>query len=158
MVGEPLNTRMLRCASENFGVVEYDSSSVIAFPRGLPGFESERLFVPVERDGSNPLLFLQSVITPRLCFITIPVESVDPGYQLRVSDEDLGVIGVDAGQTASLRCLAVVCTSQDQPTANLLGPLVINPENRQAVQAVRDDAQYSVQHPLFPREENSGCS
>jgi len=149
---------MMRCESENFGVVEYDSSAVIAFPQGLPGFESERLFIPVEREGSSPLLFLQSVITPKLCFITIPVESVDPGYELKMSDEDLNVIGVDSGQTASLRCLAVVCTSQDQPTANLLGPLVINSENRQAVQAVRDDAKYSVRHPLFPQGEDTGCS
>jgi flagellar assembly factor FliW len=149
---------MLRCDSETFGVIEYDSSAVIAFPRGLPGFETEKLFVPVERDGSNPLLFLQSVITPLLCFITIPVESIAPGYQLKISDEDLSTIGVEPAQTASLRCLAVVCTSHDRPTVNLLGPLVINPENRQGVQAVRDDAQYSVQHPLLPPQENSGCS
>ena len=56
------------------------------------------------------------------------------------------------------QCHVLGTIPKDQPTANLLGPLVINPENRQAVQAVRDDAQYSVQHPLFPREENSGCS
>src|SRR5437870_3435374 len=139
---------MLHCASETFGTVEYDSSAVIAFPRGLPGFESERIFVPIERDSSKPLLFLQSVVTPRLCFIAVPVESVDPAYQLKISDDDLYVIGVEPGEAASLRCLAVVCTSGDQATANLLGPLVINAQNRQAVQAVRDDARYSVQHSL----------
>ena len=149
---------MLRCASETFGTVEYDSSAVIAFPRGLPGFESERIFVPIERDCSKPLLFLQSVITPPLCFIAIPVESVDPAYQLRISDDDLQVIGVEPGEAASLRCLALVCASEDRATANLLGPLVINSQNRQAVQAVRDDARYSVQHSLLPETEESGCS
>jgi flagellar assembly factor FliW len=149
---------MLRCASDNFGVVEYDSSAVIAFPRGLPGFESERLFVPVEKEESKPVLFLQSLITPHLCFITLPMESIDPGYQLKISEEDLSVIGTELGRSASLRCLAVVCTAEDRATANLLGPLVINPESRQAVQAVRDDARYSVQHPLFPESGEAGCS
>jgi flagellar assembly factor FliW len=148
---------MLRCASTNFGVVEYDATTVITFPRGLPGFESEKHFVPVEREGSQPVLFLQSLVTPRLCFITLPLESIDPGYQLRVSEEDLSVIGTVSLQAAKLRCLAVVCTGQGGPTANLMGPLIINAETHQGVQAVRDDSQYSVEHPLFAGTEVGGC-
>lgn len=149
---------MLRCASKNFGIVEYEASSVITFPRGLPGFESETLFVPVEREGSRPVLFLQSLVTPQLCFITLPVESIEPAYQLRVSEEDLRVIGASEGMSASLHCLAVVCTGHGRPTANLLGPVVINQDTHQAVQAVRDDARYAVQHPLFPESEAGECS
>ncbi len=149
---------MLRCASKNFGIVEYEADSVIRFPRGLPGFESETLFVPIEREASKPVLFLQSLVTPQLCFITMPVESVKPGYELRVSDEDLELIGATDGMSASLRCLAVICTGRQRPTANLLGPVVINLETHQAVQAVRDDARYAVQHPLFPEPEAGGCS
>ena len=149
---------MLRCASKNFGVVEYEASSVITFPRGLPGFESETLFVPVEREGSRPVLFLQSLVTPQLCFITLPVESIEPAYQLKVSEEDLYVIGATSGMSASLRCLAVVCTGHGRPTANLLGPVVINQDTHQAVQAVRDDARYAVEHPLFPQSEAGECS
>ena len=149
---------MLRCASKNFGIVEYDAGSVITFPRGLPGFESETLFVPVEREGSKPVLFLQSVVTPHLCFITLPVESIEPAYELRVSEEDLQVIGATSGTPASLRCIAIVCTGHGRPTANLLGPVVINQETHQAVQSVRDDARYAVQHPLFPESEAGECS
>ncbi len=149
---------MLRCASKNFGIVEYEAGSVITFPRGLPGFESETLFVPVERDGSKPVLFLQSLVTPQLCFITLPIESVEPAYELKVSEEDLQLIGAADGMQASLRCLAVVCTGHGRPTANLLGPVVINQETHQAVQAVRDDARYAVQHPLFSEPEAGECS
>ena len=141
---------MQLCKSSNFGEVEYDDGAVIAFPRGLPGFESEKQFVPVEREATKPLLFLQSVTTPELCFITIPVQSVDPEYRLRISEEDLTLLGAASGTTESLRCLAVVCTAEDRVTANMLGPVVINLETRQGVQAIRDDARYSVWHPLFP--------
>ena len=149
---------MLRCASKNFGIVEYEAGSVITFPRGLPGFESETLFVPVERESSKPVLFLQSLVTPQLCFITLPVESIEPAYELRVSEEDLQLIGATSGMSASLRCLAVVCAGHHRPTANLLGPVVINKDTQQAVQAVRDDARYAVQHPLFPESEAGECS
>ena len=65
---------MRRGASKNFGIVECEAGFVITFPRGLPGFESETLFVSVERESSKPVLFLQSLVTPQLCFITLPVE------------------------------------------------------------------------------------
>jgi flagellar assembly factor FliW len=149
---------MLCCASKNFGIIEYEASSVITFPRGLPGFESETRFVPVEREGSKPVLFLQSLVTPQLCFITLPVESIEPAYQLRASEEDLLVIGATSGMTTSLRCLAVVCTGHRRATANLLGPVIINQDTQQAVQAVRDDARYAVEHPLFPESEAGECS
>ena len=144
---------MLRCASNEFGVVEYDSETVISFPRGLPGFESERFFVPIEREATKPVLFLQSLVTPALCFITLPVESILPGYRVKLSTEDLKTIGMQAGVTSMLPCLVMVCVAEDRPpTANLLGPLVINPENRHAVQAIRDDSEYSARHPLIVRE------
>lgn len=149
---------MLRCASKNFGIVEYETNAVITFPLGLPGFESETLFVAIEREASKPVLFLQSLVTPQLCFITMPVELIEPAYELRVSEEDLELIGATSGMSASLRCLTVVCTGHHRPTANLLGPVVINLETHQAVQAVRDDARYAVQHPLFPELEAGGCS
>ncbi|MEO8126741.1 MAG: flagellar assembly protein FliW [Bryobacteraceae bacterium] len=148
---------MLRCATKNFGVLEYDAGAVVTFPRGLPGFESETSFVPIEQEASKPALFLQSVVTPKLCFIALPMESIDPAYQLKVSDEDLQVIGAGARESESLRCLAVVCAGRGRPTANLLGPIVINQETRQAVQAVRDDARYAVEHPLLPEPEAEEC-
>jgi flagellar assembly factor FliW len=149
---------MLRCASNEFGVVEYEPDTVISFPRGLPGFESERFFVPIEREATKPVLFLQSLVTPALCFITLPVESILPGYRVKLSAEDLKTIGIQAGATSMLPCLVMVCAAENRPpTANLLGPLVINPENRQAVQAIRDDSEYSARHPLWSGQEVSEC-
>ncbi len=149
---------MLRCASREFGVIEYDTSTLISFPRGLPGFESERLFVPIEREATKPVLFLQSLVSPDLCFLTLPVEAIDPNYRIALSVDDLNVIGIAAEADKSLRCLALVCAGEKgSPTVNLLGPLVINPETRQGVQAIRDDSDYSVQHPLFPGPEAPKC-
>ena len=149
---------MLRCATKNFGVLEYEAGAVLTFPRGLPGFETETLFVPIEQEASKPALFLQSLVTAKLCFIALPMETIDPAYQLKVSDEDLRVIGASSGTSESLRCLAVVCAGRGRPTANLLGPIVINRDTCQAVQAVRDDGLYAVEHPLLAEPEAEECS
>src|SRR5215218_1760144 len=104
---------MQRCNSRTFGEVEYEEESLISFPRGLPGFESEKEFIPVEREDTKPLLFLQSVATAELCFITIPIRTLDSAYQLKISDEDLILLRASAEALDSLLCLAIVCISGD---------------------------------------------
>ena len=56
----------------------------------LPGFDSRRRFVAVRFVESDPLIYLQSLEDPALCFVTMPILSVDPRYRLKVSSEDLG--------------------------------------------------------------------
>ena len=147
------NTRKL-------GQIDYDSADVLTFPKGLAGFEKETSFIPVQRKGYEPIVFLQSLRTPELCFLTVPVNVVDQRYELRILNEDLQVItpAPEHGPPATedLACLAIVCLpEQGDATANLLGPLVVNRKNRVAIQAVRDDAKYSATHPLATSQEPS---
>ena len=64
--------------TKNFGRVEYGADSALEFPRGLPGFENRRGFLPLHQPENDPLLFLQSLEEPGLCFVTVPVLVVDP--------------------------------------------------------------------------------
>ncbi len=142
---------MLKWNSRKLGQIEYDSADVVTFPKGLAGFEMETSFVPVEKNGYEPVVFLQSLRSPELCFITVPMNVVDKSYELRVLNEDLLVISGAGLSTATedLACLAIVCLpEQGEATANLLGPVVMNRKNRIAVQAIRDDCKYSASHPL----------
>jgi len=144
-----------------FGTVSFDEPAVIAFPAGLPGFAQCRRFLPLEDPARKPLIFLQSLEEPRLCFLALPIETVDPGYRLKISAEDLAWIGLERERDAAAlaQCLVIIAAGDDRiPTANLLAPVVINWAKRQAVQAVRDDAVYSCRHPLAPPAEVSACS
>ena len=137
--------------SHRLGQFEYDASAVVTFPKGLAGFELETSFVPIEKHGYEPVVFFQSLKSPELCFVTIPMSVVDKAYQLRIMNEDMIVISASEGNSATedLACLAIVCLPEKGPaTANLLGPVVINRKNRIAVQAIRDDSKYSASHSL----------
>jgi flagellar assembly factor FliW len=144
-----------------FGPISYEPDSILEFPKGLPGFDERRRFVALQFEDSRPLVFLQSLEEPGLCFITLPVLAVDPHYQLRVSDEDRELVGLPLGRPLRIGedviCLAVVSIREDGPTANLLGPLVVNLRNRKAAQAVAPESGYSHQHRLVP-EEAPVCS
>ena len=140
----------------NFGTVAFTPESVFEFPRGLPGFEERRRFVPVQNPASAPILFLQSLEEPSLCFVTLPVLVVDPVYRLRILEPDLEILQWKAGCQPRIGedvlCLAVLSFQPSGPTANLLAPVVVNLRNHKAVQAVAPESDYSHQHALFPRE------
>jgi flagellar assembly factor FliW len=150
-------------SSRHFGPVEYQSDAVLEFPAGLPGFEQERSFVPIEHASSKPIVFLQSLTRPELCFITLPVRVVQPDYGLAIPAEDLRTLGLaEARQPeigAEVLCLAIVSVAEGKlPTANLLAPIVVNLRTRRGVQAIQEDSAYSHQHPLLAMEREEACS
>jgi flagellar assembly factor FliW len=142
---------MAQILTRQFGLFEYDPETALEFPAGLPGFETERRFVLIERPNLAPILFLQSLDSPDLCFPAAPVKAIDPHYELVITPEDLRPLGPNLPE--SLVCLAMLSAPENGPlTANLLAPVVIDQGTRRAVQAVRMDSRYSHRHPLTPAE------
>jgi flagellar assembly factor FliW len=141
------------------GEISYEDDAVIEFPHGLPGFDEFRRFVAVTLEHTNPLVFLQSVEDAALCFTTLPVLSVDPCYRLSLSGEDRDLVDLPAGRQPvigrEVLCLAVLSIRETGATANLLAPVVVNPRNLKAVQAVAQESGYSHQHVLTVTEEET---
>jgi flagellar assembly factor FliW len=141
----------------HFGPLVVQESSQIEFPEGLPGFEQCRRFVPVRHGNSPGLIFLQSLEQPQLCFITVPMATLWPDYDLALSGEERELLGMDASEKtelgSSVAVLAIISFVEGQePTANLAAPLVIRVATRRAVQAIRQDGRYQVQAKLPSRE------
>ena len=142
---------MSQIPTRQFGLLEYDPASVVEFSAGLPGFEDQTRFVLVERPATAPILFMQSLELPDLCFLTAPLNALDPGYELAMTPEDRNRLGVAAH--GEMLCLAILSAPENGPmTANLLAPVVINLSTRRAVQAVRADSRYSHQQALVAFE------
>jgi flagellar assembly factor FliW len=95
-----------------------------------------------------PLVHLQSLETGDLCFLALPVRSIDPEYETALVSEDREVLELRGAGSATLE-LALLSAGRDGSlSANLLAPVVIHLAARRAVQAVRFDTRYSHQHPL----------
>jgi flagellar assembly factor FliW len=139
--------------TKNFGTISFEPDSELEFPRGLPGFDSRKRFVAVRFVESDPLVYLQSLEDPSLCFITAPVQTVDPQYRLKVSADDLEQLGLPLARQPRIGedvlALTVVSIRETGPTANLLAPVVVNLRNRRAVQTVSEGAGYSHQHAIL---------
>ncbi len=147
--------------TKHFGPVPETPEVEFVFPRGLPGFDERRRFVPLRFEQSDPLIFLQSLEDSGLCFITVPVLVIDPAYRLAMDAEDMKAIGLNGARQPRIgeevMCLAVVSARPEGTTANLLAPVVVNLRDGRAVQAVMAESEYSHQHTLAP-EETAVCS
>ena len=142
-----------------FGKLSYERDSELEFPLGLPGFDERKRFVAVHFVENDPLIYLQSLEDPALCFITMPILAVDPQYRLKVSGDDLGCLGLSSNRQPRIGddvlCLSVLSIRETGPTANLLAPIVVNLRNRKAVQAVAPESDYPHQFALMPQDEPS---
>ncbi|HET8546911.1 MAG TPA: flagellar assembly protein FliW [Bryobacteraceae bacterium] len=147
---------MPQCQTCYFGTLNYNETTVLEFPRGLPAFEQERAFIAIEQPHTRPLIYLQSLDTPSLCFVALPVQFIDPEYQLELSDEDAETIGLADATAAvigsSVLCLALVSIRETGVTANLMAPMVTSLATRRTVQAISASGRYSHQHVLEAAE------
>jgi flagellar assembly factor FliW len=139
--------------SRYFGKIAVDPQSIIEFPAGLPGFEDSQRFIVLQHADQSALAFLQSLENTGLCFLALPVGWLRPDYQLDLAEEDLELLGLPADgkpvpgrDVVALALLSLV--EGQEPTANLLSPIVIRAAAGKGVQAIRPDGRYSCREPL----------
>ncbi len=125
------------------------AQDAVAFPDGIPGFESCRQFVLLASDEIAPLQRLQSIEGPSANFVGIDPRLVLPSYRCHLSDHDLRVL--DAARDSTLLWLAIVTVEADgTAVANLRAPIVINPERMLGRQVLPDEGLYPIRYILSP--------
>jgi flagellar assembly factor FliW len=155
---------MPRIQTVYFGELDYAGRDVFHFPQGLPGFEQERGFLFVQQPQTEPLMFLQSLRDPQLCFILLPILVLDANYRLNLDAEDLAALQLAPGRQPrigeDILCAAIVSAGdgrQEGPTANLLAPVVVNLKQQIGMQVIQADSPYTHRHPLTLGRELAPC-
>jgi flagellar assembly factor FliW len=116
---------------------DHDADVSIVFPDGLVGCPDwKRFALLVDDEEEMPVAVLKSVDHPDVELLVTDPTLLDPEYMTH--------LGIEHG--------AVYCTltvgEDGWITANLLGPLVIDPASRQGRQIVLTDSRYSSRHPV----------
>ncbi len=127
-------------ASTFLGEIVPEASSELYFPSGLPGFETEHAMLPIEIPAYRPLVFLQSALRAEVCFVCLPVSSIDPGFQLAISEDDRLALELDPDRELipgeDILCLALLIPVPGSVKANLDASVVINLRNYRCAQVV----------------------
>jgi len=149
--------------SKYFGKLEFSPDAVFQFRCGIPAYEDQAAFVFLQQPQANPLVFMQSLSDPDLCFITVPVSVADPVYRLELGPEDLTALGLSHDRApvigSDVLCLALVTVTEDSdPTVNLAAPIVLNLKNQQGIQGIQTPSGYSYRRLLPGQEALVTCS
>jgi len=134
--------------SDRLGVLEIDESSIIDVPDGLLGFDERHRFVLIPADEVGAYSWLHALDDPELAFLVVVPNFFFPDYAPELTDDEVEVLGLSDPDAAQVLCIVTI--SDDQVTANLLGPLVLNVETKVARQVVLADQDFSVRTPLGP--------
>lgn len=128
-----------------------DPAKIIAFPRGLAGFEEEREFTLLQLRPDAPLLILQSMKRPEVGLLVADPYSFLPSYPVMVGEAEQKLLQISAtDETAILVTVSIPPGEPEKAMLNLTGPIVINHQARiglQIPQGFEGPAQVSMHQP-----------
>lgn len=118
----------------------------LEFPDGLPGFPDARRFqLEALDEGMEPFRSMRSLDRDGLRFVVVPPGEVFENYVIEVPEDDVERLGLHGAEDAMV---LVIVTVSRPPTANLLGPVVVNRRTGRARQVVLVGSSYEVRTPL----------
>lgn len=123
-------------------------AGMLHFEQGLLGFPDCRRW-ELTAAGRDGLFWLQSVDHAPLAFLVCDPFACFVGYSVDVPTAAVHRLGARA--PADLAVFAIITLPgplEPEPTANLQGPVVINPRTRRGLQVVLPDSPWGVRHIL----------
>jgi flagellar assembly factor FliW len=94
---------------------------------------------------------LQSVSNPELSFIAMDIAAVKLDFAASLSPEEAEILALSNPDDAVIMAFVII-PEGDRPEemiANLAGPIVVNKQNKIAVQLSLDPEEYPLRHPVF---------
>ncbi len=139
--------------SKPFGKIEVSKKQQIIFNEGLYGFEKEKEFYLLDMEDKGPFYYLQSGQNKDLVFILINPYMFKHDFIADFSKNDLKKLKVETEDDAKDKLLifAIVTIPENNKdmTANLLGPVLINKNDRLGIQALSLVEGYTTKHNIM---------
>jgi flagellar assembly factor FliW len=142
---------MMKINTTRFGEIRIDEEKIIHMPHGMLGFPDMRQYVLFPHKKESPFFWYQSVDNPGLAFVITSPFFLTADYHVDV-EPILKEMDWHSPSSEHLELYVVVNIPRGSPekmTANLIGPILINNEARQAVQLVISNSPYSHKHRLM---------
>ena len=133
--------------SSRFGVISVDDDRIMTFPTGLLGFPSYTRYALIQTGAENYFFWLQSVDEPNLAFVVTDPAIFFKDYQVPVREETAQELQLT--DPASVQTFVICNKVGEWLTGNLLGPIVVNAQNRLGQQVVLTEKKWTTRQPLL---------
>ena len=127
-----------------FGKMQIDEKQILHFPEGLLGFEEYTNFALIEENDETPFKWLQSLDDKDLAFIVIQPALFAPEYKPLLDKEEISQIEISDINESLLMVIVTIPQDPNMMTANLQGPILINPKIKKAKQFISRDEKHPV--------------
>ncbi|WP_229683060.1 flagellar assembly protein FliW [Virgibacillus oceani] len=130
--------------------MEIDTSKIVEFSMGLPGFIEETKFVLLDLPGNPVFQVLQSVRSETVAFIVTNPYTFYTNYTVDLNDSLQETLHIESERDVAI--LAIVTLSQpfDKSTLNLKAPVIINSKNKRGKQYILNTDDYSSKASITP--------
>ena len=139
----------MKFVTTRFGEISFKENEVINIPKGILGFSQLTQYVILDRKESAPFKWLQSVEDSNVSFVITDPLQLFPNYKLEIDEKELEELNYTNSSDLITYVIVTVPPDVSLTSADLLGPLVINPKKRLAKQAVMPNSPYTTKHYLL---------
>ena len=141
---------MEKITTTRFGEIEIDINNAIHFPDGLLGFPEQKDYIILEHKQDSPFVWLQSVTSPDLAFVMTNPFLIKDNYLEDLTKEEEALFKNKENKEVMVFTLVTIPPGKaEKATANLLGPIIIDPESKNARQIILANSGYSHCHPII---------
>lgn len=148
----------VKVKTKSFGEIEVDDNIVFDFPDGILGFDYIKKFVVLDSDeDKSPFKWLQAFDEVNLAFVIImPIDFMNE-YDLVISQNDMEAVGTEDPNDLLVFAIVTIPEDTSKMTANLQGPLILNPKKRLGRQAISLSDKYGVRHNILEELNKSSA-
>ena len=138
----------MKVLTKPYGEIEIEEKQVVTFPRGLFGFEELRGFALLDAT-QPPFYWLQSLERVEVAFVLMDPLFFRPDYTPDVDGAELEEIGITPDGEGLVFCIVTIPENSSQMTANLQGPLILNPRTHVGRQSISANPRWGVRHVIL---------
>lgn len=136
----------MKIVSGKIGEIEIDPAKIITFADGVIGLPDYKRYIELEFLENSPLKLLQAVDSSDLGFIMINPLLFEPDYVADITVDELKSLSTDKPEELITMVFVTIPEDPHKMTANLQGPVIINPNSMLAMQIVNHNKKYSTKH------------
>jgi flagellar assembly factor FliW len=136
----------MQIQTTRFGRITVAKDRLIEIPKGLLGFPQHTRFALIQTGEENYFFWLQCVDEPELAFVVADPTIFFRDYEVPLRDDVCAEL--EMSDTSAAQVFVICNRVGDWLTGNLLGPILVNTQNRQGQQVVLTEKKWTTRQPL----------
>lgn len=149
---DQVNKESFKINNSQLGEYIVHKDSIVSFKEGIIGYEYLKRFAMIEIEETRPFIWLVSVDEPEISLPVLKYKYIYPDYQINLTTRDLKLLEITKSDKFYIFFIITVNERNEEVTANLKGPLILNTDKRIGIQTIATNEEYVINYPVVQEE------